>query len=197
MNHENPLVAVLEPEEKLLWSGQPTKWLYDSFAFVELLFGVVFLAAGIQVLRLNIRNGPTLAGIVGVTFTLLIAAFLLVGRRWMRSRLRRNTWYGVTNRRLLWITGTWLREGMSMALEPRLPVTIAERSDGTGTLRFGDAPDRECKIVILGFFPVGEKVGLPSFESIQEARAVYDLVVSRQAQLTTDNSGEAGGAAAT
>ncbi len=71
-----------------------------------------------------------------------------------------------------------------MALEPRLPVTIVERGKGTGTLRFGDAPDRECKVIILGVFPVGEKVGLPSFESIHEARAVYDLIVSRLAEVT-------------
>jgi hypothetical protein len=188
MRGETPLLAYLEEDENLLWSGQPIEQLCDPFASTEIAFGIGFLLVGLLGFPKLIQHVPKSPAdlawmLAALAFVLLPAAFLLLGRRWMTARLRRKTWYGVTNRRLLWITGTFVRRAFSMKLEPSLKVTLIEGRDGTGTLRFGDAPDRDCKVILFGLFPVGEKIGLPSFECIRDVEVVNDMIASETTRL--------------
>jgi len=108
---QNRLVRELEQGERVLWSGRPEnrRWL-SSQDVVLLPFSIVWcaivFASSAGALSSHSGEGGAFSILSNVPFV-LIGLYLLVGRLFVRRRLRRRTLYAITETRALAIEGTW------------------------------------------------------------------------------------------
>ncbi len=128
--------ACLVPSERLLWAGRPKQGfairasdlLFIPFISIWLI-GVTW--GSIALLRQE--------GVASLRFTvpfLLIGVALPISRYWFDAKLRGRTFYGLTDRRAIFVT-YWLRqEILSVYLKELLELRFTQRSDRTGTLEF-------------------------------------------------------------
>ncbi len=135
----------------------------------------------------------TVFEVVGWLF-IAIGLYLLVGRFFVDARVRRNTYYGVTDRRILILTGFFGNRFVSIPLDRVGEMNAIRRADGSGTIQFG----RPTYIPAGRFYnerpplPELEASGPASFEMIEDVLSVRNIIVSAQ-QGTYDGSGGAGG----
>ena len=180
---ESTLTQRLDPSERLLWSGQPRGGIrlraQDAFLIP---FSILWCGFAIFWEASVIRaGGPFFFMLWGIPFVCL-GLFLVFGRFFLDARSRARTSYGITNERILIISGLFSRQTKSLQLRTLTDVSLIERSDGSGTITFGPAH------YMTSFFPAGGWPGAaryapPSFDLIERAKEVYDII--RNAQRTT------------
>ncbi|MCK6588307.1 MAG: hypothetical protein L6Q76_12045 [Polyangiaceae bacterium] len=172
----------LQEGERILWAGQPPQGvrfsLFDIFMIpFSLVWGgfAIFWEATVIVV-----GAPFFFALFGVPFV-VVGLYLMVGRFFIDARERARTFYGVTDRRALIVTNTPTRRVQEVYLERQKPVTLMERKNGSGTILFGGSP------VTAGpdgsFTPTKSTTGPPTFEKIQDARSVYQMIQDAQADL--------------
>ncbi|WP_269515414.1 hypothetical protein [Brevundimonas subvibrioides] len=176
MTEGGPFTGRLLPGEHIVWSGRPATGLLftprDAFLvpFSLLWCGfVIFWIIGV----LASGGGPF--ALVGVAF-LAFGLFFSAGRFALDATLRGNTTYALTDRRIL-ISRTGPFSSFKALTLDRLPeAEISERSDGRGTVRFGQQQS------LMGFGQPGLSIWTPAldptpqFLAIADARKVFDLV---------------------
>jgi len=170
----------LSPGERLLWIGQPVGGLRltpQDLLLVpfSLLWGGFAFFWEASVLR---SNAPLLFRLWGVPFVLM-GVYLIVGRffhdAWRRSR----TLYGLTDQRAIILGGGVSRRLTSLALRSLPELSITEERNGRGTISFGSSTRPFGWFSRSGWPGMGDPT--PSFESIENARSVHELI--RNAQL--------------
>lgn len=123
--------------EHMLWMGQPDPHkLLTGADFIYIPFTLLWFAFAI--------NGWLINGLFPFLLTglpfLLVGGYLLVGRfvyKWWRKR---NTYYAVTNKRLL-IQHTGFRQTLQSFSVTNLPeLSKSVGRDGTGSITFGKPP---------------------------------------------------------
>jgi hypothetical protein len=177
---ETILCEHLDPGEHLLWSGQPRTGIrlraQDAFLIPFSMFWcgfAIFWETSV------VRTGaPFFFMLWGVPFV-LFGLYFVFGRFLTDARGRARTYYGVTNERILIVSGILTRQTKSLQLRTLADVSLTQRGDGSGTITFGSAP------YINTFFPAGSWPGAgryapPSFDLIERAKDVYDII--RKAQ---------------
>jgi hypothetical protein len=113
--------------------------------------------------------------------------FLIVGRFFVDSYQRARTYYGVTEKRVVIVSGLINRQITSIHL-PRLgKVSLNEHSDRSGSIIFG-ATSLGPALNVLGS-PRG-----PAFDLLDDARQVYNLIQEAQRLEVTRSRAEASGA---
>ncbi|MFA7635866.1 MAG: PH domain-containing protein [Bacillota bacterium] len=195
--------AQLFPGEQILWAGRPRRglklrpadWLLIPFSIVWLC-----IAIGIMESARSFGGGPsvtyqfgfpgrrmfaqpvTIFEIVGWLF-IAIGLYLLVGRFFVDARVRRNTYYGVTRRRILILTGFFGNRFLSIPLDRAGEVNVIRRADGSGTIQFG----RPTYIPGWGHSTMNDhhyrgrrRVDPPSFELIDDVLSVRNIIVAAQ-----------------
>ena len=177
---EEALSSYLDPGERLLWSGQPRTGIrlraQDAFLipFSLLWCGfVVFWETSVFK-----TEAPLFFRLWGIPF-ILMGLYIVFGRFLMDARSRARTVYGVTNERILIVGGSMAQQIKSLSIRNLADISLTERRDGSGTITFGQVPFR------LDFFPAGSWPGgrrymPPSFDFIERARKVYDIIWSAQ-----------------
>ena len=176
----------LDPEERLLWSGQPRGGLrfrpQDIFLIpFSLMWGGFAIFWEVMALS-TITKAPGPVGIVFPLFGLPFVAvglYLIFGRFFFDARSRDRTHYGVTDRRILIVSGVFSQQTKSLQLRTLSDITLSERSDGSGSISFGPSHP------MAGFFPAGGWPGSrgylpPSFDMIEDAKIVYDIIRDAQ-----------------
>jgi Bacterial PH domain len=181
---EQALSAELGRGERLLWSGIPRQGLRlrptDMFMVPLSLFwgGFVFFWE-----YLVISKGEAFHILWGIPFVLM-GIFLIVGRFFVDSYQRARTYYGVTDQRVVIVSGLINRRITSILL-PRLgKVSLNERSDRSGSIIFGARSPGPA------FNLLGSARG-PAFDLLDDARQVYNLI--REAQRLACSRAEASG----
>ena len=116
----------------------------------------------------------------GVPFV-LVGLYIVVGRFFVDARIRANTAYGLTDRRVVILKGLLTRSVTSLPLRNLQDVSLSERSDRSGTIHFGRAP------TFAGWYqglhwPGTGRYQVPSFEMIPEAKRVHDQLMEAQRQ---------------
>lgn len=128
------------------------------------------------------KNAPGPIGLIfplfGVPFV-LVGLYLIFGRFIVDARARDRTLYGVTNERILILSGLFSQQLKSLQIRTLPEISLTQRADKTGTITFGSSP------FMNGFFPGGSWPGaarfaVPSFESIDRVKDVYDLIRKTQ-----------------
>lgn len=183
---QNEIAQALDSGESLIWSGTPRKGLAlrSSDAYMipfSFLWGgfAIFWEAG--VLR---TNGPNTAfmSIWGIPFV-LAGLYLIIGRFFVDASLRAKTFYGLTNRRAIIISGLFSRTINSLPLRTLTDISLQERSDHSGTIFLG-RPQPYSPWSSGMRWPGGSQYSAPAFEMIPNAKTVHNLLLEAQRAAT-------------
>jgi hypothetical protein len=185
------MVVTSEPEiaqeltgtERLLWAGQPRQGivLRPSDVFMipfSLLWGgfAVFWETGVI-----LEGAPWFFALWGVPFV-LVGFYIVVGRFFWDARRRSRTFYGLTDQRAIIVSSGTSRKVKSLNLKTLSDISLTEKSDGTGTITLG--PVNSLAWWWAGTNWPGVPQGPPSFEMVQDAKQVYDILRQAQSEST-------------
>jgi hypothetical protein len=174
------LQSVLSSGETILWSGQPRQGLLlrasDTFLIpFSLLWGgfAIFWEYGAYM-----SGAPFFFLLFGVPFV-LIGIYLIIGRFFIDSAMRKKTVYGVTNERVVILTELFSRKTKSLNLDTLSEITFTSKSDGAGSISFG----RQQPMVSWmegSTWPGMSQNQSPNFDLIENVKPVFDLIRDAQ-----------------
>ncbi len=169
----------LDPNEELLWSGIPRQGVFLQFRDLWMIplsllwgsFAFFWEYQAVQRLRQSPDNEAVLMALFGLPFV-LVGLYWIFGRFFFDAWRRRHTFYGLTDKRVVIVSGKWRRKVRSLLRENLIEVTLTEQGGGRGTLVFGhDAPlQYQGDSYIRG-------PRAPRFEQIENARQVYRQIM--------------------
>jgi Bacterial PH domain len=182
---EGDLSAWLTAGERLLWSGRPRGGirLQASDALLipfSLFWGGFAIFWETMVLR---SNAPLFFALWGVPFV-LAGLYIIAGRFVVDAFGRGKTLYGLTDRRIVIVSGLFNRQVHSLPLRTLPEITLSERPDRSGTITFGVPPYPMAGIFgrhVVQNWPGSRQFVPPAFLMIENARYVYDLIQQAQA----------------
>ena len=160
---QTALLRELTAGEHLLWTGMPRQGMLFRAGDVilvpfSLLWGGFAFFWEYNVVILN--KAPFFFMLWGIPFV-LIGIYLIAGRFFVDSYQRSRTYYGVTDQRVLILSGISARQVKAISLQNLNETSLTERSDGSGDIAFGS---------------MGPKYKAPTFELIDNVREVYNLI---------------------
>ena len=182
-NEQKRLVeSQLSPNERLLWSGQPRQGLFLRAADAYLIpFSVLWGGFAIFWESSVILGGaPFFFMLWGVPFV-LVGLYMIIGRFFVDAKQRSKSYYGVTNERVIIVSGLFSRKVKSLNLRTLTDVSLDEKSDGSGTITFGATNPMSWWSGGMSFPGWGQQ-STPSFELILEAKQVYEIIRDAQRQ---------------
>jgi hypothetical protein len=170
--------------ERLLWSGRPRKGIVfravDLFLVpFSLLWGGFAIFWEFSVLA---SDAPPFFVAWGIPFV-LAGLYLIFGRFLMDARQRERTCYGVTNERVIIVSGLFRRSVKSLNLRTLSGITMDQRADGSGTITFGPAPPWSWWYSGIWWPGIGQQAP-PRFELIQDVKVAYEIVRKAQREAT-------------
>lgn len=138
-NQEKSIIeSKLSANEHLLWFGRPRQgfFLRKSDAFIipfSLMWGgfAIFWNAGVWLME-----APIFFKLWGLPF-LVVGVYMIFGRFFVDVRQRKKIFYGVTNERIIIISGLFTQSIKSLSLQTLTDITMEEFSNGLGTITFG------------------------------------------------------------
>jgi hypothetical protein len=178
---EPEIAQELTGTERLLWAGQPRQGivLRPSDVFMipfSLLWGGFALFWEASAILIH---APWFFTLWGIPFV-LVGLYLIVGRFLLDARRRSRTFYGLTDQRAIIVSAGRSRKVTSLNLRTLHDLSVTEKSDGTGTIAFG--PVNSLAWWWAGTNWPGVPQGPPSFEMVQDAKEVYDVIRQAQAE---------------
>jgi hypothetical protein len=183
-NLETLLKPNLSNEEKLLWAGTPKQGIvFRNSDFFLIPFGLMFLTFSIFWEKdAFLVNADILFTLWGIPF-ILAGLYVSVGRFFVNSFKRSKTIYAITENRIIIRSGLWKPEITSLNIRSLSDMTLSEKTDGTGTITFGQEDIRY--IMMQGMDWPGVKQ-LPCIELVPEIRKLYELILDIQNKKITD-----------
>jgi hypothetical protein len=171
----------LSSGEHVLWSGQPRQGVVvrGSDAFMipfSLLWGGFAVFWEISVTN---SNAPAFFALWGIPFV-LIGVYMIVGRFFVEAKQRANTFYAVTDERVLIISGILKHNVKSLNLRTLSELSLTEGKGNEGTISFG--ADSSFSSIFRGFsnWPgMGAQLG-PRFDLISNAKSVFETILCAQ-----------------
>jgi len=172
----------LDPNEQLIWSGTPRQGpvLHASDA-AAIPFGLVWTSIIAVIGYRSYARGDSLHELLWFAPFLLVAIHLLFGRFFVESLQRSKTYYGVTTKRVVIVSGLFNRQVTSLDLGDLDNITLSERSNQSGTIVFGPGKPTYGGLV-FGSRTSGAPLTSPSFDMIQGARKVYNQIRDAKAR---------------
>ena len=171
------VVRELQAGEHLLWSGMPRQGLrFRSGDIFMVPFSLLWGGGVFSGVYKNITSHkePS-ASLLFVLPFVVVGIHLLVGRFFVDAYQRSRTYYGVTNQRVLILSGIWTREVKALSLPNLNEISLTERSDGSGDIVFGSMNP----MYAMGRSGMN-KNAVPAFELIEDVRQIYNLIQQTQ-----------------
>jgi hypothetical protein len=164
--------------EQLLWSGRPRQGLRLNItdAFV-IPFSLIWCGFAIfwEANALH-GNTPLILKLWGIPF-IVVGLHLVCGRFLVDAYTRARTFYGVTNQRLIIVTGGFSRRVRSLPWQALPPAKFVERGNGGGAIRFGlQLPFGVARSGDVGGWPGSGRSLFPVLDLPEHAREAYDAV---------------------
>ena len=166
--------------ERLLWSGMPRQGIFFSGADLFLIpFSLMWGGfAFFWEYQAVTQGAPFFFLIWGIPFV-LVGIYFIVGRFFVDARQRRATYYGLTDQRVIIISGIFTRKVKSLNLWTLSDISLTEKSDRSGTIILG--PSNPWASMYMGMsWP-----GVPrtdTFVGVTDAKKIYDMIRSAQAR---------------
>jgi Bacterial PH domain len=179
----SPVERQLSSGEKLVWSGQPRAGIRLRWSDVFMIpFSILWCGFAIFWESMVVRKGaPVFMMFWGIPFV-LVGLYIVFGRFIVDAMTRTKTFYGITNERIIIISGLFSQEIKSLNLRTLTDVSLSERSDGSGTITFGPVYPMG-RWMPAGSWPGAGRYAPPAFDMIERAKDVYEII--RQAQKET------------
>ena len=158
----------LDAGEQVLWSGRALPGLrIESGSLVQSAFGLVFF--GISVASLFAAGKEsTIFPVLWTSLLVLAGFYYVVGHFFWNAICRRYTEYAVTNQRVIVRSGIMSETTQSIEYRKIRTLTLTEKSDGSGTIQFGEA-----NAVSAG---EGITSNATKMEAVPDARSVYNII---------------------
>lgn len=140
MDYENDTTWVrkmLYPGENLLWTGKPGKGHLFAKEDVYLIpFSIMWCGFAIfwEVTVVKKGNTPFFFKLWGIPFV-LAGLYITVGRFIVKQIYKKRSSYALTSQRIITKVGNRIR---TLDLCNLPPITVSQRTDGTGDIRFGE-----------------------------------------------------------
>jgi len=175
------LQKYLESGERLVWTGQPRKGLiFRSFDAFMIPFSALWLGFAIFWTYTALRGGaPFFFAAFGLIFV-GVGLVLLFGRFYLDARMRANTFYAITDRRVLILSGMKRINLTTLNIKNLDVIEYSERADGSGSIYFGGKGPMSLVGSSMNWYP-GVKI-IPMLDQIAEARVVYMKLMEMQRQ---------------
>jgi hypothetical protein len=177
----------LRRDERVIWTGQPPQGMRlraaDAFLIpFSLLWGgfAVFWEATVVA-----SDAPVFFVLWGIPFV-LVGIYLIVGRFWFDAAQRARTYYGLTDSRVLIVSGVFSRSTKSLSIRTLSDVTLTTNKAGKGTISFGPMNQMYAWWAVNGWPGMG-RYAAPCFELDDNAKEVYEMILA--AQKESANSG--------
>lgn len=170
-------------EERVLWSGQPKQGLMlrpsDAIMIpLSLLWGGFALFWEFSV---AMEGSPFFFILWGMPFV-LAGLYMIAGRFFVDAIQRKNTYYALTNERVIILSGLLGRNVKTLNLKTLQEINLNLRGNGSGTITFG--PSHPLASWYAGrTWPGSSRYSPPSLEMIENARDVYELIRRVQREL--------------
>jgi hypothetical protein len=182
MNEPNPerrIASELASSEKVLWSGTPRQGLMlrpaDALMIpFSLLWGGFAVFWEYSVVK---GGAPFFFTLWGIPFV-AIGLYIIVGRFFTDSALRRRTYYAVTNERIIIVSGLFKETVKSLSLRNLSDMSLSTRPDGSGTITLG--PTSIQSWFAGSGWPGAGQNAPQTLEGIPNVRMVHEII--RQAQ---------------
>jgi len=167
----------LGASERLLWAGRPRSGILFRVSDLiqipfSLLWGGFAIAWQVAVVA---QGSPIFMTLWGIPFV-IVGLHMMFGRFWVDAKRRSKTYYGVTDERIIIISGVLRRSIKSINLDLITDVCLKEKSGDSGTIVIGPTDSRRS------WTETGQH-GTPTLEFIDGAREVYELI--RESQRVT------------
>jgi hypothetical protein len=172
--------AYLQPGERLLWSAQPpqgvrlraTDALMIPFSILWTAFVIFWEAAVVA------SGAPLFFMLWGIPFV-LVGLYLLLGRFWVEARQRARTYYGLTDNRIIIVSGIMRRSTRSLSARGLSDITLTKKKSGGGTIYFGPANPMYAWWGSAGWPGMG-RYAAPCLELDGDAEEVYEKILALQ-----------------
>ena len=177
---QNELERDLSSGERLLWSGQPQQGvMLRSSDALFIPFSVLWCGFAIfwESMALRAPNAPVIFPLWGIPFV-LVGLYMVLGRFFIDARQRKYTFYGLTNERVLIVWGKPSRSVKSISLNTLGELSLTESTDGRGSIVFGAASFYPRARLPAGWPGMDSRT--PQFESIADARRVFEMIRRQQ-----------------
>lgn len=165
----------LEPDETLLWAGKPRQGILLRASDIVLVPFSIFWGGFVIFWTVTASKAGGLFGLFGVPFV-LFGLYLTVGRFLVDAKLRSNTFYGLTDRRVVIISGWNARTTTSLSLKTLHEVSVTERPDRSGTIFFG-RPQPYAAWQSGMSWPGAGQTQTPSFDMVPDAKRIHDRIL--------------------
>lgn len=181
-NAESEIRNEVSKGEKILWTGTPSQGLLFRASDVFMIpFSLLWCGFAIFWETSVITGGaPFFFMFWGIPFV-LVGLYIVFGRFILDTKQRQKTFYGLTDNRIIIISGLFSRKVKSLNLRTLSDISLSEKSDKKGTITFG--PTNYMASMFGGMQWPGMPATSPSFELIPNAKMVYDKI--RVAQQST------------
>jgi len=175
MGDDEPIRQQLNAGEHLLWSGRPRQGIRPTFeeqaggsiAFIAFM-GVWLVMVAFSILS-NLRDieGQFEPGVlIGGVGILLVGGAILALAVSSDAVDRAHTFYGLTDTRIIQITGVRRPSIRSCPLHYLQRIDVQVRDDGSGTITFEDISYTQWDTPVI----------LRSFDKVENVQSVYDLI---------------------
>ena len=178
ISDDNPFAGRLLNGENVLWSGRPGQGIVLTpqdgylipFSLLWCGFAVFWESSVVNM------HAPLFFMLWGVPFV-LVGLFMVIGRFLVDAWLRRRIHYAVTDQRLLIIRGEPFGKFTALGLKQLPQADLIERTDGSGTIRFG-SPANWASVGYRGWgLWLGPALSpTPQIFRVGDVRKVFNLV---------------------
>lgn len=179
----------LREGERLLWSGQPKQGirlrLADCLVIPFSLFWCGF--AIFWETEAIVIGGPWFFAVWGIPFV-AVGLYLVFGRFVVDARIRRTSYYGVTDSRVIIVSGLFTRKVKSLNLGFVGGLSLSEKSDGSGSITFVQT-NPNLDWFSVGGWPGAKQYAVPTFDMVADVRQVYELICEAQRALSSTGGG--------
>lgn len=177
---EHKIREYLERDEKLIWTGIPRRGLTlrpgDALMIpFSLLWGGFAIYWEYSVINIG---GPIFMVIFGIPFV-VIGLYMIFGRFFYEAAARKNTMYGITQDRILILSGLFSRSVESHNINTLQTATLTEKPNGSGTIVLAAESKMHAMFRGSSWPGMGNKLA-PALDMIPDARKVYRLITELQ-----------------
>lgn len=170
--------------EEILWMGQPEAWVLFNWRDLYLIpFSLFWCSIAFSWLFAASRSGAFM--LFGLPH-MLIGVYMLVGRFIYKIIRKQNTYYAVTNWRVLIQSGLWGTKLDTFAIANLLSVNKSRSLGGVGSVTFGLTPRKswwtrgQMDNSNTGLELFGGDV--PGFYDIRDVAEVHQLISQLQSE---------------
>ncbi len=170
----------LSPGESLLWAGRPRQGIVfrgsDGFMIP---FSIVWCAFAVFWMFSAFSSGAPIFFLMFGSIFVIAGLHFVFGRFFVEALQRKHTFYGVSNERVLILSGVFAEKQKSLSLSTLTDLSFSRKSNGRGTISFG--PQHPIASMMEGIsWPGMEPYKGPQFDMIDDVKSVYDIIQRAQ-----------------